>query len=408
MRDDMLKAALGDYIEFGPSYDFQSTRVICENMKAQLTGNEIYPTKYLFGWRQENGYTKGILQSYFDRNHDVFLMSGTKMGSLNLRDFLHFDALDVQYATMSNDKVKELLKLGIKVAGWTPPEFASKIVQAILVSQRCHNRPFLPKQILLPSNATFNPELGKKCKEHLGTEFVILKGAFGAASHIGGIVEYQIAKKDSIIEILPSYIEKVRYNTCDSGVIISELVITEDPFVEYANHVIHKANCISRFIESSRELEIDFVGNFCQKMVNNGDLETVRKEGALQVSRFISSSYMLKAHLSSIQHIAEFRGIIKFFGSIGCIFSVDFMIPTDGFPRFLELNKLAATFADILDPSYDSALDQSTVFIDIEGLSPEVQLNWIEGFEDEFEALEKEGFFTNPVIASKEGVQLLV
>ncbi|MEM2970877.1 MAG: hypothetical protein QW270_00430 [Candidatus Bathyarchaeia archaeon] len=408
MRDDMLKDALGNYVEFKPYYDFQSTRIICNAVKPRLVGTEIYPTKYLFGWHQKTGYTKGILQSYFDRGHDVCLMSEAKMESLTPQDFLSFDALDVQYATMPTNKVKQLLKLGVKIVGWTPPEFASKIVQAILVSQKCHKRPFLPKQILLPSNAMFSSELGRKCVKHLEAEFVILKGALSAASRIGGVIEYQITKKDLMIEVLSSFIEKIRYNTWDFGTIISELVITEDPFVGHANHVIHKANCISKFIENSRELEIDFVGGICQKIVSNGDLETVRKEGVLPLSKFIVSSHISKAHLSSIQNLNEFQKVIKFFGLTGCIFSVDFMISADGFSRFLELNKLAATFADIFDPNCDSALDQSAGLFDIEGLDPKFQLNCIERFEDEFEALKKEGFLTNPVIASKDGIQFLV
>ncbi len=403
----MLAAALSSYTSFKPLYDSREVSTLYQKVKNNLKGDEIYPTKYLFGWHQKNGQTKGILQSYFEKGYDVFLMAESKVNSTVRQDFSAFSVIDVQYATISTNVIKNWLRQNIKVVGWAPPEFASKLMQAIFVSQRCNKRPFLPKQVLLPYRTSYNSTLGKKCVDLFECEYVILKSSIGAASHGGNSFEYNIVKKDSLISVLPEHLKKVWGSTLGQDMIISELIITDDPYAGHANHVIHKANCISKFIQGKEELEVSFIGNVCQKIVSNGNFNNIREE-AVPISKFITFSYLSTAHLSCIEHINEFLGLIKFFGSISCIFSVDFMIPPDGFPRFLELNKLAATFADIFDPNCGSALDQSTDLINLESITPDIQLKWIEKLENEFQALEKEGFLTNPVLASKNGVELLI
>ena len=406
MRDDMLAAALRGYTPLKPFYASQEVSTLSHKVIKHLRGDEIYPTKYLFGWNQEIGQTKGILQSYFEKGYNVCLMAESKVDSIIRQDFSAFDVIDVQYATVSTGIVKEWLSQNIKVVGWAPPEFASKLTQAIFVSQRCNNKPFLPKQVLLPRGTSYNPKLGKKCVDLFECEYVILKHSFGAASHGCDSFEYNIVKKESLINVLPDYLKKVWESRLEQDIIISELIMTDDPYAGHANHVIHKAHCISKYLKGKKKPEVDFVGNICPKIVSNGDFGTVRKE-AIPISKLIPSSYWSIAHLSCIEYINEFLGLIKFFGSVGCVFTVDFMIPPDGFPRFLEINKLAATFADIFDPNCGSALDQSTNLINFKGITPDIQLKWVEKLENEIRSLEKDGFLTNPVLASKNGVELL-
>lgn len=382
----MLKASLENYAHFKSFYDFNEVNALREKVKPLLKGDEIYPVKYLFGWHQENGYTKGLLQSYFDKGYDVSLASEPK---LKTYDFSSYDAIDVQYASVPTDIVKKLLLGGIKVVGWTPPEFASKPIQAIFVSQRCNKKPFITKQIFLRLENDFK----KEWIDSVDSEFVILKGSFGAASHAIDM-EYLIAKK----EHLPNLLKENK-----SELIVSELILTDDPFAGNANNVVHKANCIS---EVNKKFELKFVGNVCQKFVNNGDINSLRRDGILPISKFIVSSYLSKGDLSKIMHVKEFLEAVGFFGFCGCICSVDFMIPIDGVPRFLEMNKLGATFADIFDKNCFSALDLSTDLVDKVNLK--IQIKTIEEFEQTFDSIKNEGFLTNPMLISERGVELLI
>jgi len=139
--------------------------------------------------------------------------------------------------------------------------------------------------------------------------------------------------------------------------IISELIHTDDPFsVRRGANVVHKLNCYAGWSDSIVKITSS---GWCKKIVNVINWGNISSDYLSRLGEIITETYWMNADVS---HIVAIRKMLNSFASqIVCntIFTVDFMIPPDGKPRFLEINKLSATFSDISvnDNKHKSATD---------------------------------------------------
>jgi hypothetical protein len=74
------------------------------------------------------------------------------------------------------------------------------------------------------------------------------------------------------------------------------------------------------------------------------------------LGEFIGQPEIVPGRIDKVAAFADFVDSLSFMtGRV--MFSVDFIIPPDGIPRFLEINKLAATFAETFDPALPPLID---------------------------------------------------
>ncbi|MBT9138906.1 MAG: hypothetical protein DDT31_01485 [Syntrophomonadaceae bacterium] len=325
MEDEMLAAALAVP---------QISRLISSEETLQIrqyfyqAGSRAYPAWYLFGCRAKG--VVGLVEQYLKQGYQVFLAPASL-----LQPKIGCQIIDVQFCGLSFSSYQALIHQEIQVLGYLPEKFSSKAVLAAYLKKNGGQRYLPAQQVYYQNSATILPS----SKEGL----YILKSPFGAAGRSGNGEHYTVWQRELLEKELPAVLAGLPEG---EGVICSEFIITNDPYAAYADHVIHKMH----FIGSNP------YGTVCQRFIHRCDWQNLRKQGVLALPDFIGEPLITIGTVDQISEFYPFAAALAFqAGRI--IYSADFMVPSDGIPRFLESNKLAATFAERFDQSMPAPID---------------------------------------------------
>jgi len=326
----MLAAALGSR-KVSPFYGYQELqRMRAERYRA---GNAPYPSWYLFG--SEEKKISGLLETYTCQGYHVSLCPESTLPSLALQDFT---LLDVQLCTFRLQQGK------VQISGFLPEELSSKICQADQLYRQSSFR-FLPAQryyintsepLLPPSDA----------------EVWILKAPTGSAGRCSEGHPYTVWRKAELARKLPSLLLAL---PAGMQIIVSEFTHTCDPYADFSDHVVHKMSFFSS--RGKDGFTVLPYGQACQRFIYHCKQDKLALHGVLTLAEYIGQPKIASGNVEKIPYFPEFVRQLAFHGTARLIFSVDFLVPEDGLPRYLESNKLAATFAECTDPSLPPLID---------------------------------------------------
>lgn len=291
-------------------------------------GNTTYPAWYLFGCQAKG--VEGLVELYLRQGHQVFITPASLLQTMT-----GWQIIDVQFCALTFPSYRALIQQGIQVLGYLPEKFASKAVLAACLKKNGGQR-YLPAQKVYQHNSARSLPPSKD-------DVYILKSPFGAAGRNGDGEHYTVWQKEALERRLPAVLAGLRK---EEEVICSEFIITDDPYAAHADHVVHKMHFIGA----------NPYGTVCQRFIHWCDWQKLRKQGVLTLPDFIGKPLIT---IGTIVHIPAFDSFVRTltFQTGRIIYSADFMIPNDGVPRFLETNKLAATFAERFDPSMPALID---------------------------------------------------
>lgn len=328
MQDKMLAAALGvqeHQRQLGPQETLRARALRYQR------GNTPYPSWYLFG-----SHLKGVagLVGCYSSQAAVSLVPESLLTTELKTDFL-----DTQFCTVSKSLCDKLADKGINIFGYLPEGFASKAYLAAALEKNGGKR-YLPQQRTY--SKTSSPQLPA------GEQAVwIVKTPYGSAGHNSNGTPYTVWQKAVLSESLPSLLKSLNK---EEELICSEFVITADPYANHANHVVHKMP----FLADGQTAKP--YGRFCQKFIYHCNWQALQAKGKLPLGEFIGPPEITTGQVDSIREFPQFVENLSFHqGRV--MLSVDFIVPPDGIPRYLETNKLAATFAEQFDPHLPPLLD---------------------------------------------------
>ncbi|NLP36684.1 MAG: hypothetical protein GX357_03430 [Firmicutes bacterium] len=292
-----------------------------------------YPAWYLFGCREKE--VTGLVTLYTRQGINVFLCPDHKLGSK-----LKADIIDVQFCTLSSSLYTKFTSQGKKIIGYLPPSFASKAYLATKV-QAENGGKFLPVQKVYTKDS--EPLLPAE-----NIKVWILKWPYGSAGKSCTGAPYTVWQAEHLQNNLPKLLAGLE---AEESFICSEFILTRDPYAGYADHVVHKMPFLA-----SPGSGVKAYGSYCQKFISHCNWAALEKKHVLPLGDFIQTTTITTGKVDTIKLFPEFIQSLSFHQ--GCVmFSVDFMVPPDGIPRFLESNKLAATFAEKFDPHLPPLVD---------------------------------------------------
>ena len=294
-------------------------------------GNAPYPAWYLFGCRRKG--VAGLVDGYA-RQASVFLLPESLLTADVTADYL-----DVQFCTLSRSLLSKFKSRGIKIFGYLPEEFASKAFLAAALADN-GGKHFLPLQRTYGKDSS--PDLPP------GEQSVwIVKSPYGAAGNNSDGSPYTVWQKAVLEENLPSLLAALNK---EDKLICSEFVITADPYAHHADHVVHKMPFVA-----DGQAAVPY-GRCCQRFIYRCNWQALAERGSLPLGEFIGTPEITTGDISRIDAFPDFVEKLSFQRG-RLMLSVDFIIPPDGRPRYLETNKLAATFAEQFDPLLPPLID---------------------------------------------------
>lgn len=295
-------------------------------------GNTPYPAWYFFGSKNKN--VAGLVWLYTQQGYKVTLCPES-----HLMPNLDCDVLDVQFCSLTDQLHQDFSEQNKIVLGYLPEFLSSKAMQAELFATHGGSS-FLPIQ---------------KCYTHnslavLPSEDIpvwIIKpthGSAGRGSNGSPYTVWQHATLKSELHSLLACLSK------EEKIIISQFVQTCDPYAYHADHVVHKLHYVS---EGS---SLSPYGVWCQRFIHRCSWQALAEHGVLPLADFIGIPEITIGNVEHINNLSAFNDCLRFLSG-RLILSIDFIIPVDGIPRFLEINKLAATFAERFDPNLPAPID---------------------------------------------------
>lgn len=334
VNDQMLAAALGDMAAVRP-LDAAETRRACETICQ--AGDTPYPAWYLFGCRNKG--VQGLVRGYSAHGAHVRLLP-----EKCLTPGLETDLLDVQLCSLSEKLYSFYSRKNLKIRGYLPDCLASKSVLHRLFCLYGGRR-FLPLQITCSANSPGSLPFTRN-------GLWLIKYPCGSAGRSGSGKPYTVWTDKMLRRSLPQILRALAEN---EEIIISEWISTFDPYAGFSQHVVHKAH----YIILGENGPPKPYGRYCQRFIHRCDWDALQRCGSLSLANFVGGAEIASGQLETIRDISEFSRCLSFHRS-PVLLSVDFMIPTDGIPRFLESNKLAATFAEMFDPDLPAPIDYYT------------------------------------------------
>lgn len=335
VNDKMLAAALGR--ETGQTFfNPHETSHLCSQVGQ--AGRNNYPAWYLFGSELKNN--SGLVHRYTRMGYRVAVCSESALPAN-----LHLDAYDLQFCSGAETIYRRLASAQKEVFGYLPPQLGNKARQAEAIKRLGFER-FLPVQ------AVYTADSEAVLPSSAATW--IVKDVHGAACRGAHGLPYTVWKADVLAETLPEILK-----TLEPGqeILVSEFLHTNDPNAGHAEHVVHKVH----FYSDGQNI-IPY-GNHCQRQINSLNHGLLEKRGMVLLADYLGRpSYQT----GTFKSITSFPDFIRSLAFLNCgtraMFSVDFMVPEDGIPRFLEANKLAATFCEQFDPSLPPIIEAYPFF----------------------------------------------
>lgn len=296
-------------------------------------GKTPYPAWYFFGCREKG--VEGLVEMYARCNLEVVLLPVSLLsGKINA------DFLDVQFCSLPSTLYQEIKSQGIPVFGYLPDSYSSKTFQANCL-RRHKGRRFLPVQAVLSRKTT--PKLPQN-----PSKLWILKASEGSAGHDRSGKPYTVWLEDKLRDSLPHIIASLAEG---EDLICSEFILTDDPHAGSADHVVHKMHFLG-----DTNVPVTPYGTACQRFIYYCNWQALYERKVLPLGEFIGSPEITTGSIASIPEFPPFAAALSFLKG-RAMFSVDFMVPPNGVPRFLEINKLAATFAERFDPHLPPLID---------------------------------------------------
>jgi hypothetical protein len=296
-------------------------------------GNTPYPAWYLFGSLEKR--IKGLVAQYAFLGFAITLLPASLLdGNLAV------DKLDVQLCTLSDELYQHIRCQGIEISGYCPESFASKAKQAEHIRNNGGQR-FLPHQVVIRKNrSTYLPtsESG----------LWLLKEPHGSAGRNRSGSHYTVWTEAALCRQLPVIAASLPPG---EELICSEFVLTNDPYAHGAEHVVHKMHFCA-----GKDGKVHPYGKVCQRFIHPCNRDILLRDGLASLPAVTGQPIVTTGLVDSLDWLQPLADTMQFCNST-CIFSVDFMIQADGTPRFLECNKLAATFAEQFDPFLPPVID---------------------------------------------------
>lgn len=338
VHDGMLAAAVGEreirrFIEPDEAKQIQQQRY--------LAGGTPYPAWYIFGSAAKN--VNGLLQAYGTEYKYVSLCPESM-----LPDAPGTALFDVQFCTLPDQAYYLLREQGVNVSGYLPEDFSSKSCQAAVMHSGT-GRLFLPSQATYSRDSTpVLPDSENECW--------IVKYPRGSAGNSDRGKPYTVWTREAVASKLPYLLSGL---SAGEELIVSEFIHTADPYAGNADHVVHKMHFVCCVGDNGAEVRP--YGTFCQKFIFRCDRHRLAAEGTLTLGKYLGTPEISIGCVATVQYFSEFTSALRFWDG-RVIFSGDFIIPPDGIPRFLEINKIAATFADVFDASLPPIIDSYPTF----------------------------------------------
>lgn len=335
VHDGMLAAALGIKTA-APFYRHQELqRVRTERYQAKDTP---YPSWYLFGSAQKN--VSGLFSQYTNQGYQVFLCRESVLPTLNLPDFA---LLDAQFCTLRLPVDHSSPQIPL-LSGFLPEKWSSKVTQAQELIRQSSFR-FLPVQRHYLSCSEPSLPLSD-------ADVWILKYPAGSAGRCPKGRPYTVWQKTELAGKLPYLLASL---PAGSQLIASEFIHHRDPCAGFADHVVHKMHFFAE--RHSSAVAVRPYGTVCQRFLYRCRNDLLKLHKMLPLADYLGEPALKPGLVDSIPGFPEFTRQLNFHGQSRLIFSADFLVPEDGIPRYLESNKLAATFAECFDQTLPPLID---------------------------------------------------
>ncbi|PKN01746.1 MAG: hypothetical protein CVU77_02055 [Elusimicrobia bacterium HGW-Elusimicrobia-1] len=397
VRDSLLFAAIGQEFPHKLFYRHSETLDIC-NAKSKSCGyDEVYPAKYLFGYKQGGRHYQGLISKYLNDGDEVYLFAESAI-SAHLEDVLNCDFLDVQLASLEDAFVRIVAHKGIFVRGWLPEFLADKFLLALFVYASFGHTEYVPNQINIPKKTECSDALISFCRRHLSSRYVILKTSHGSASATGLPREYLICRNENLDFALPYYL-KICKDECNlASVMAMEFIINENTLASPPDNVIYKANCIG--VGADDKSRAAFVSQECQKITNSYNTYLTDTRPYAKISEVFGGSHF------STASVERYSIILEPFKFSDAIFTLDFVLSSYGAPKILEINKISGIFSDVFNAggitaleSYISCKQDSFAAISVESLNhyKNLVMDWSSA-----------GFFDKVVCLDNDGIELFI
>ncbi len=331
MQDGMLAAATGLP---GISKFYRPKEAISLQRERYQASNASYPAWYLFGCAPKN--TAGLVTRYTQLGYETAICPESMLGAAGSFAAL----LDVQF---SGDSIVPMPAGGL--SGYLPDRYASKAQQARELWHGGHSR-------FLPAQACFDRFSDPSLPSTENDTFIV-KDTLGSGRRGSDGTPYTVWQKDRLQEALPGLLAALPPGR---QLLISEFIHTSDPYAGYADHVVHKMHFTSSR-QSDGRYQLAPYGRKCQVIIHRCRRDLLKREGVLTLSRYTGLPEYGTGDVCQIREFDRLTAALSFFAQSRLILSVDFIIPPDGLPRFLEANKLGATFAETFDPSLPPVID---------------------------------------------------
>ncbi|HHX75403.1 MAG TPA: hypothetical protein GX699_10920 [Firmicutes bacterium] len=330
VADEMLAAALG-LVSAGRQLSPQETLRFRE--QRYRDGNSVYPAWYLFGCKAKA--VNGMVEIYRRQGAEVFLCPASL-----LEKTIAAEIIDTQFCSLPEPLFSAWQENGLTVLGYLPVTYAAKTCQAKAL-QASGGARFLPLQQSYTKNSI--PRLPAA-----GRPVWLVKSAYGAAGRNRDGTPYTVWQQEYLQEKLPSLLARL---PAGEELICSEFVFACDPYAAYADHVVHKMH----FLACPGKVPVPY-GRYCQRFIHRCNHALLQQKKVVTLGEFIGQPQVSSGTIDSITAFDDFAGCLAFLAG-RVIFSVDFIVPQDGVPRFLEINKLAGTFAETFEPSLPPLID---------------------------------------------------
>lgn len=330
VHDDLLAAALAVSRIKRPLGHEETLQARQERYQA---GNTPYPAWYLFGSREKQA--EGLVKCYHNQGLQVFLCPETL-----LTPIIDADMIDCQLCTVTDSLYEKLLRHRKRVRGYLPESLSSKSHLAQLLANFGGAR-FLPVQ------KTYHRTSSPVLPETDSTVW-ITKLSRGAAGRNSDGTPYMVWHKNLLAEKLP---ELLTLLNSDIELICSEFVLTNDPYADFADHVVHKMHFYCDGKTAAKPY-----GSVCQRFIHRCNWAALEQRETMPLADFIGHPHITTGRVDSIKEFPNLSDALGFHVGL-VIFSADFILPPHGVPQYLESNKLAATFAEQFDPHLPPIID---------------------------------------------------
>jgi hypothetical protein len=309
-----------------------AVKKIASNSQPASDGNVHYTYRYLFG---ESSRFPGILSLYLEGGWSIDIFEeGYFNTCVSRRTLSKYGLIDVQFASEPNHELLETCHRG--VIGWAP-FLGSKQMQALRLSLNPETCSLLPRTLLIPDKKSLQAAKQSEVNSHFPPGYLITKPFFSTHSKMPDNSEYRIFHRNAWNDLRNLALSRAdSWLRRDSGLMVSELIQTRDPYLGNRNHVVHKVHLPSGEIPGNWSLE-------CRKMAARLSLERIG-DGIASLDQLFHLDFWNFGRLENYRETLSL--LMRDLTPAPCLFGVDLMITPDGALHWLEFNKIAGTYLD--------------------------------------------------------------